>query len=442
LEFYFFTTPTPPFANAFRQEYAFQNLKKLRLAAHLTLLVPCGIILLPVVFPVLNQTAHVSFFRGLNICLALASALFLALEHLVLRYGQINHRLWLAQALVLGFCFVFILCCLSITVMAQNNPKNTLTMYLLGLVTVAFLWDFEYYESLLLATCTFLAFGLILQGLQLSLELQILNHCISFLILTCFYVLSRTMYSYRATNFIQLQEIEAKNQEIQKVSRAKSEILGAVAHDLRSPFNNIEMITNLLQKDNLSPAQIRQYHQLILASCQSSRNTINELLYLAKEEQQESIALEKMDLCLLLEEIHQQWLVQLQGSRQLRLNLPPAPLYAALNKERFHRVVDNLLSNAVKFTPAHGEILIHLRQTGPTLLLEIADTGIGIPQKLRGHLFDRFSKARRRGLKGEKSTGLGLSICRELVEKQGGSIQVQSEERQGTTFQITLPVAS
>ncbi|WP_210486003.1 sensor histidine kinase [Rufibacter aurantiacus] len=441
MKFYFFDTPAQPHSFQFRAHYLPENLRKLRLVGNLALAVTCGILLLPLVFPFLNQTAHVTFFRGLNISLALASAMALGLEGLLHLNQKRQYPLWLVQALCLAFGFAFISCCLGITFIAQSNPRNTLTMYLLGLVTVAFLWDFEYYETLVLVSLTALAFTLVLHFSGLNPEQVVLNQCMSFVILLCFLVLSRLMYSYRANHFIQLKEIEEKNREIQKISQAKSEILGVVAHDLRSPFNNIEMITSLLQKKNLTPEQEQQYLNLILTSCQNSRLTINELLFIAREEQQETIPLEKMDLCALLQDVQEEWQTQLQGSRNLLLSHPATPLYANLNKERFHRVLNNLVSNAVKFTPAQGKIRIKVREEKKKLLLEVSDNGIGIPERMRPLLFDRFSKARRRGLQGEKSTGLGLSICRQLVEQHGGSIDVESQERQGTTFHITLPAA-
>ncbi|WP_207431769.1 sensor histidine kinase [Sabulibacter ruber] len=419
-----------------------QNLRKLRLASTITQLVPCGILLLPLAFPFLSHIPHVNFFRGLNISLAFASALFQVMECFCFNSQKTQDQVWKAQLLCLLFAFTLILSCLGITYIAQSNPKNTLTMYLLGLVTVAFLWDFEYYESLALVVLSTLAFSGVLGLTSLPMDQVVLNHCMSFVIMTCFFVLSRVMYSHRATYFLQLKEIEEKNLEIEKVSRAKSEILGVVAHDLRSPFNNIEMLTSLLQKQTNSPEQQQQYLNLILTSCQSSRHIIKELLYLSKEEQQDSIPLEKTNLCTLLQEVQQEWETQLQGSRLLKLTYSDTPLYANLNKERFQRIMNNLLSNAVKFTPHQGEITIGLQRADKKLLLTVADNGIGIPDKFKAQLFDRFSKARRRGLKGEKSTGLGLSICRQLVEKHGGSIDVESQERKGTTFQIILPAVN
>ncbi len=399
--------------------------------------------MLPLAFPSLNRIPHVGFFRGLNIFLAFASALVQVLAHFTLKDQKTAPKpVWWAQLLCFLYACIFILCCLGITYIAQGNPKNTLTMYLLGLVTVAFLWDFEYDGSLALVLFAALAFTGVLLLTDLPPDQVLLNQCMSFVILTCFFVLSRVMYSHRATHFLQLKEIEQKNLEIQKVSRAKSEILGVVAHDLRSPFNNIEMLTTLLQKPTNSPEQQQQYLNLIQTSCQSSRHIINELLYLSREEQQDSIPLERLNLCRLLQQVQEEWETQLQGSRRLLLTHPDTPLYAHLNKERFQRIMNNLLSNAVKFTPSKGQITIGLRQADKKLLLTIADNGIGIPDQFKAQLFDRFSKARRRGLQGEKSTGLGLSICRQLVEQHGGSIAVESQEQQGTTFHIVLPAVN
>ncbi|MGV3539916.1 MAG: sensor histidine kinase [Rufibacter sp.] len=328
---------------------------------------------------------------------------------------------------------------MSFSFIAQYNPKNTLTFYLLGLITVAFLWNFEYYESLLIALLTGLAFAVGLHFTTLSAEQKIMNHCVSFFILVAFFVISRIMYSYRATHFDQFKEIEAKNQEVQQVSRAKSEILGVVAHDLRSPFATIEMLATVLQQGNLSLQEERQYLELIQTSCQTSRHIINEILEVAHEQKPQEFPLEKANLCQFLQEIHQEWQLQLQGSRQLVFLRPTKPVYAQVNKERLQRVLNNLLSNALKFTSEKSEIQIQLKETDKKVLLEVRDQGIGIPKDLTPYLFDRFSAARRKGLNGEKSIGLGLSICRELVEQHGGSIEVESNESQGTTFVITLP---
>jgi signal transduction histidine kinase len=116
------------------------------------------------------------------------------------------------------------------------------------------------------------------------------------------------------------------------------------------------------------------------------------------------------------------------------------PVYAHINTEKFHRVIDNLISNAIKFSKENDKIEVRLRQTNHNVLIEVKDYGLGIPKDMLPHVFDRFSKAGRKGVRGEQSTGLGLSIVRQIVEKHNGTIEVESMEKQGSTFRIELPL--
>jgi signal transduction histidine kinase len=104
------------------------------------------------------------------------------------------------------------------------------------------------------------------------------------------------------------------------------------------------------------------------------------------------------------------------------------------------RVLDNLLGNALKFTPAGGRITVRLRQEGQNLVLEVADTGLGIPEDQLERIFERFyqvdgSMSRRFG-----GAGLGLALVKEIAEAHGGSVSVHSQPGEGSTFRVTLPV--
>jgi two-component system sensor histidine kinase VicK len=98
------------------------------------------------------------------------------------------------------------------------------------------------------------------------------------------------------------------------------------------------------------------------------------------------------------------------------------PLYMDIDDVKFLQVINNLFSNAIKFTPDNGTIRLECRRKGATVLFVVADNGIGIPAELQPVLFDKFSKARRPGLRGEESTGLGMSIIKTLVTWHGGKI--------------------
>jgi two-component system sensor histidine kinase VicK len=114
-------------------------------------------------------------------------------------------------------------------------------------------------------------------------------------------------------------------------------------------------------------------------------------------------------------------------------------IYAYIDDMKLMQVINNLISNAIKFTPDGGIITTRIEERGHTVLISVADNGIGIPKHLQAGLFEKFTKARRPGLKGEKSTGLGMSIIKTIVEWHQGKIWFDSEENKGSVFYIQIP---
>jgi len=119
------------------------------------------------------------------------------------------------------------------------------------------------------------------------------------------------------------------------------------------------------------------------------------------------------------------------------VDVPPVPGDA----DRLGQVVDNLITNAVKFTPPGGRVLVRVRREGERAVLEVADTGVGIPAGEVGRLFERFFRASTATEQQIPGIGLGLSISRAIVEAHGGDIVVASIEGHGTTFRVELPLA-
>ena len=122
-------------------------------------------------------------------------------------------------------------------------------------------------------------------------------------------------------------------------------------------------------------------------------------------------------------------------------SLPDEPVYAALDVNKFTQVLTNLVSNAIKFTPDGGHVAVQVEPGVGSVRIRVRDTGIGIPEAMQPHLFERFTKARRRGLRGEETTGLGLMLCKTIVEWHQGTLSVESTEGQGSTFTIEIPQA-
>jgi signal transduction histidine kinase len=120
------------------------------------------------------------------------------------------------------------------------------------------------------------------------------------------------------------------------------------------------------------------------------------------------------------------------------LNLQPVP-EGSCDEEALARVVENLLTNAVKFSPKGGRIEVRLWMEGNTLLLEVEDHGFGIPAQEQAQLFQPFQRGFSAQQKKIHGTGLGLYVCRRIVEEHGGSISLTSEEGKGTTVAVRIP---
>lgn len=241
-------------------------------------------------------------------------------------------------------------------------------------------------------------------------------------------------------HYIQVQQIEEKNELLEQAALAKTDILSIVAHDLRNPLSNIEMLVSMSLNDDLPAEENREHLNLILSSCRSSRTIINDLIEFARDNDSQTMQTQKAIMQDFLTGIYLEWKQHLSSSRSLLLTMEDKPISAHINPEKLRRVIDNLISNAVKFTHQNGKIRIELHHVNGLAKISINDDGVGIPKNLMPYIFDRFSRAGRSGLHGETSIGLGLSITKKIVTQHKGTIQASNNER-GTTFSVELPVA-
>jgi signal transduction histidine kinase len=125
---------------------------------------------------------------------------------------------------------------------------------------------------------------------------------------------------------------------------------------------------------------------------------------------------------------------------ELTVDLPSSPVPVLGDREMLQRVVINLTDNAVKFTPDGGHVSVALSTSPGQAVLEVADTGIGVPANEQQRLFDRFFRSSLAQHHAIPGSGLGLSIAHKIVEQHGGSLEVRSEPGKGSTFRVLLPV--
>ncbi|MEZ0368345.1 MAG: ATP-binding protein, partial [Candidatus Sericytochromatia bacterium] len=232
-------------------------------------------------------------------------------------------------------------------------------------------------------------------------------------------------------------------EHLQKLNLGKDRLLAVVAHDLRNPIGSAlsarRIITQQLAQGKPVAPKILG---IIDTSCKQALALIDELLEVAELEQEQlKLPLEPMRFSSFIEEVQGNFSPR-AAEKQLSLSWESEADRAmvALNPRKMVRVLENLLHNALKFTPPGGEIRLRLQQQNQLVRLTIEDTGIGIPAELQAVLFDKFSAARRQGLGGERSNGLGMYIVQEIVQLHGGQIRVFSQESQGTRFEIELPL--
>ncbi len=225
----------------------------------------------------------------------------------------------------------------------------------------------------------------------------------------------------------------------QQATRARDEVLGVVAHDVRSPLNAIGLAADLLGR-KLAKAGLEGDEQVksILRSVSRANRLIEDLLDVTRIEagvlglERQAAAVEQI----LVDVMTSQQLAASAASIELRLEIDDEPPLIWADRHRVLQVLDNLVGNALKFTPNRGRITIGAVNRAGEVLFSVADTGHGIPEENLPHVFDRFwqaKKAERRG------AGLGLPICKGIVEAHGGRIWAESVVGRGTTFFFTLP---
>ena len=229
-----------------------------------------------------------------------------------------------------------------------------------------------------------------------------------------------------------------------EVDRLKEEFLASVSHELRTPLTSVLGYAESLRAGDFGSLDEDQLRALYVVERNAGRlnRLIDDLLLTARIESQSlDLQLEELDLSTLAAESVQAAEPGADGQGVgLVLALEPARVEG--DRLRLGQLLDNLVSNAVKFTPDGGTVTVSLATRDGEAVLEVADTGIGIPAEEQERLFERFyraSTARERSIEG---TGLGLVIARAIAEAHGGRIGFQSSEGTGTTFRVELPLAA
>jgi signal transduction histidine kinase len=239
------------------------------------------------------------------------------------------------------------------------------------------------------------------------------------------------------------------NSQLMRVNSHKDDIIKIVSHDIRSPVTGITNLAALLQDDDIAtdPAQVRNYGKLIASSSAAVTKFVNDILDLAKlESGTTELTTARLELQAFLKN-QAATFEPLTVTKGVKLILDlQEPLTVDADRSKLSQAFNNLISNSIKFTPKGGSVTLRLvkrEHQGKTYAsASISDTGIGIPAEAIPGLFEKFNKIQRTGTSGEKGTGLGMSIAKQIIDLHKGDILVESVVNQGTTFSILLPLAA
>lgn len=230
--------------------------------------------------------------------------------------------------------------------------------------------------------------------------------------------------------------------DLRRLERMRRDFVSNVSHELKTPLTSIQACADTLLDGGLEDPDInRRFVSRIAEQAERLRELILDLIQLARMESQPEAAEVQP---VVLQNIVRDALPSHLGvaeSRKMSLEsrLPSEPVEVLAEPEGVRTILDNLIRNALAYTPPGGRVEVRVATREPDGVIEVEDTGIGIPREQQERVFERFyrvDKARSREVGG---TGLGLAIVKHLVEQFGGSIELESEQGRGSLFRVRLP---
>jgi two-component system sensor histidine kinase VicK len=229
-------------------------------------------------------------------------------------------------------------------------------------------------------------------------------------------------------------------QSFEKFSNKKNSILHMLGHDLRGPLNLAKSVMKIVDREISDPTLLKKT-EYIATILQQSINMISDLI---NREFLETANSELVKLRVNIVQKLDEYIEECRRSESVtaidfQLHASSDKIFISLDEAKFMQIVNNLISNSLKFTPSGGQISVSIEEKQGEVEFRFSDTGIGIPESALPVIFDKFTSAKRPGLRGEPTVGLGLSIVKTIVDWHNGKISCESKEGSGTTFRLLLP---
>ena len=223
----------------------------------------------------------------------------------------------------------------------------------------------------------------------------------------------------------------------------RTEFIATVSHELRTPLSLIRLHAETLKHGRVPESKIDEYHQTILTEAERLTGIVNNVLDFSRMERNKlRIHTERTDLSELTERAADAFNDRLAREGLTLEKAIPPNIFGTADPLAFSQIVFNLLDNAIKYSDGAKSIRIELDEAGGRATLTVADHGIGIPDKLRKHIFEEFVRSDDTRVTARRGSGIGLSVAKRLAEQMGGTIEVADNEPKGSVFTLSVPPAS
>ncbi|WP_170061803.1 ATP-binding protein [Hymenobacter chitinivorans] len=236
--------------------------------------------------------------------------------------------------------------------------------------------------------------------------------------------------------------INRQKEELTRLNQTKDTLFSVISHDLRSPLSSLYSLLTLLNIGSLPPERLALHSARLTRGLNSTLQLLDNLLnWSAAQMKGDKIRPERLRLDVLAEEALALLLGDAERKNILLQNQLVVPTLVRADMNMVRLVLRNLLGNAIKFTPEGGSVILTGAQQGTVWSITVQDTGIGIQQADHERVFGKNGPFTTPGTAREKGTGLGLQLCKDFVERNGGQLTFTTQPGQGTAFTFTLPVA-
>jgi signal transduction histidine kinase len=230
-----------------------------------------------------------------------------------------------------------------------------------------------------------------------------------------------------------------RTQELEELNKVKDKFFSIISHDLRSPINSLAGLLDLMEKEQIKAEELPALTKEMRVQFNHTKNLINNLLdWTLLQMNKVAIRKEKLAIKTILDE-NIKLLSSMSTKQTTFINEVGDDIFALADNNMINLVFRNLILNGIKFTDNGGVITITASREGNEIKVSVNDNGVGISGDIQSMLFEKTTGYSTRGTANEKGTGLGLILCKEFIERNGGKIWLQSEIGKGSTFHVTIP---